>query len=111
MSALSDNLLPLLLLFWVVVVVIALIFLVITGFRLWRTIKRTKRRVEEPLSMLSASAEEARDRVTVLEGHQRAIASAGEDLSGQLASAVTAGKHAGDVFKTLRFPVRFLAGL
>ena len=108
---LADNLVPLLLGFWLLVVVAGLIFVVVTAFRLWRMVKRTKGRLEGPLAQLSASAQEARDRVTVLEGHQREITGTGEALNVQLAGAVAAGKHAGDVFKTLRFPVRFLAGL
>jgi len=108
---LTDNLLAILLAFWVLLVIAALIFLAVTGIRLWRTVKRTKGLVEAPIAELSASAHEAHDRITVLEEKQRDMAVAGEELSAQIAGAATLGKHAGDIAKTLRFPVRFLAGL
>lgn len=108
---LTDNLIALLGVLWLVVVIGMLVAAGLAAWRLWRVMRSARARVQPALDDLAAAADEARRGADALRARQGELTVASDALRRRADAAVVAGGHAGNIVSALRYPVRFLSGL
>lgn len=110
MDFLFDNAVALSAIFLGAVVLIGLAAAAFAGFRLWRTIKRTRRTLEERVATLTAEADRITEALDRLPQRQGEIGASVALLRARMQGVGVVGRAASEALVVLRQPMRYLSG-